>query len=72
MLNEDGTFSHVPTTIVVINGKYFAKINSLTNSTYTVIYNPVTFTDVTIHWAKDAINDMGSRMVVAGIGNGIY
>jgi hypothetical protein len=72
VLNNDGTFSHVPTQIVVINGKYYAKINSLTNSTYSVIYNPITFADVANHWAKDAINDMGSRMVVTGIGNSTY
>ena len=72
IVNADGTFSHVPTSIVLINGKYFAKISSLTNSVYTVIYNPVTFTDVSSHWAKDAVNDMGSRMVVMGVGGGIY
>ena len=72
VLNSDGTFSHVPTQITVINGKYYAKINSLTNSTYSVIWNPVTFTDVSNHWAKDAVNDMGSRMVVTGMGNGTY
>jgi len=71
-LNSDGTFRHVPTEIVVINGKYYAKINSLTNSTYSVIYNPVEFTDVTAHWAKTAINDMGSRMVVTGVGSSTY
>lgn len=72
VLNPDGTFRHVPTQIVVINGKYFAKINSLTNSTYSVIYSPVAFADVASHWAKDAVNDMGSRMVVTGRGNGVY
>jgi VCBS repeat-containing protein len=72
VLNADGTFRHVPTQIVVIDGKYYAKINSLTNSTYSVVYNPVIFADVVSHWAKDAINDMGSRMVVTGIGSGIY
>lgn len=72
VLNADGTFSHVPTQIIVIDGKYYAKINSLTNSTYSVVYNPVIFTDMANHWAKDAVNDMGSRMVVTGIGNGIY
>jgi len=72
VLNDDGTFRHVPTQIVLINGKYYAKINSLTNSTYSVMYNPVIFADVETHWAKDAINDMGSRMVVKGVGNGIY
>lgn len=72
VLNADGTFSHVPTTIVVIKGKYYAKINSLTNSTYSVIWNPVEFADVANHWAKTAINDMGSRMVVTGIGSSTY
>ena len=72
VLNSDGTFSHVPTTIIVINGKYYAKISSLTNSTYSVIYNPVTFADVANHWANTAINDMGSRMVVTGVGSSTY
>jgi VCBS repeat-containing protein len=72
VLNPDGTFRHVPTQIVVIDGKYYAKINSLTNSTYAVIYSPIEFADVSSHWAKDAVNNMGSRMVVTGIGNGSY
>ncbi len=72
VLNSDGTFSHVPTQVVAISGKYYAKINSLTNSTYSVIWNPVTFTDVANHWSKNTVNDMGSRMVVTGTGNGNY
>ncbi|ODU54356.1 MAG: hypothetical protein ABT01_08725 [Clostridium sp. SCN 57-10] len=56
----------------MIDGKYYAKINSLTNSTYSVVYHPVVFADAATHWAKDSINDMGSRMVVTGIGNGTY
>ncbi len=62
----------MPTTIVVINGKYYAKINSLTKIIYSVIYNPVSFKDVANHWAKAAINDMGSRMVETGVGSGTY
>ncbi|HEX3029216.1 MAG TPA: Ig-like domain-containing protein [Clostridia bacterium] len=69
VLNSDGTFSHVPTVITKINGKYYAKINSLTNSTYSVIWSPKTFKDVENHWAKDAVNDMGSRLVISGVGN---
>jgi len=72
VLNTDGTFRHVPTTIIKMDGKYYAKINSLTNSTYSVIYNPVTFADVANHWAKTAINDMGSRMVMTGVGSSTY
>lgn len=62
IVHADGTFSHVPTVITVIDGKYYAKINSLTNSTYSVIYSPKAFKDVEIHWAREAINDMASRL----------
>jgi hypothetical protein len=72
VLNEDGTFSHVPTVVTVINGKYYAKINSLSNSTYSVIYNRMEFNDTKTHWARKSIENMGSRLVVAGDGNGTY
>ncbi len=72
VLNSDGSFRHVPTTIVNLGGKCYAKINSLTNSTYSVIWNPVKFADVVGFWAEDAINNMGSRLVVSGVGNNNY
>ncbi len=72
VVDPDGTVHHVPTRIAVISGKYYAVINSLTNSTYSVVWNPIEFSDVANHWAKDAINNMGSKMVVAGVGNNHY
>ncbi|MEN6317089.1 MAG: S-layer homology domain-containing protein [Clostridiaceae bacterium] len=72
VLNSDGTFSHVPTVITIIDGKYYAKINSLTNSTYSVIWSPKTFKDVRKHWAKDAVSDMGSRLVISCVGNDMF
>lgn len=72
VVKPDGTVYHVPTQVTVIDGKYYAVINSLTNSTYSVIWNPIEFADVTHHWAKNSINNMGSRKVVTGIGNNSY
>ncbi len=72
VMNSDGTFRHVPTQIVVIEGKYYAKINSLTNSTYTVIWHPLEFADMAGHWAEKAVNNMGSRMVVNGTAEDVY
>ncbi len=72
VVEPDGTTHHVPTEVVIVSGKYFAKINSLTNSVYSVIYNPVEFSDVASHWAKASINNMGSRVVVNGVGNNNY
>ncbi|MBO9596920.1 MAG: S-layer homology domain-containing protein [Cohnella sp.] len=72
VVEPDGTVRHVPTKIILIDGKYYAKINSLTNSTYSVVWHPREFSDVVNHWAKDAVNDMGSRMVIDGTGNGMF
>ncbi|WP_341281153.1 S-layer homology domain-containing protein [Paenibacillus sp. FSL H8-0537] len=72
VVDADGTVRHVPTKIVSIDGKFYAQINSLTNSTYTVVWHPLEFSDVAEHWAKDAVNDMGSRMVIEGTGGGLF
>ncbi|MFT9848537.1 cadherin-like beta sandwich domain-containing protein [Aneurinibacillus sp. REN35] len=69
VVEPDGVVRHVPTKVIMINGKYFAKINSVTNSTYSVIWHPIEFKDVEKHWAKTAVNDMGSRMVISGVGH---
>lgn len=72
VIEPDGTVRHVPTKVIQIDGKYYAKINSLTNSTYTVVWHTLEFGDVANHWAKDAVNDMGSRMVIDGVGGGFF
>ena len=72
VLNNNGSFSHVPTAIDVIDGRYYAKINSLTNSVYSVIWSPKRFNDVEGHWSKAAVNDMGSRLVISGVGKEIF
>jgi uncharacterized repeat protein (TIGR02543 family) len=72
VIEPDQTSRHVPTKIIVNSGKYYAEINSLTNSIYSVIWNPYEFNDVTNHWAAKAINDMGSRLIISGVGNGNF
>ncbi|MEN6326387.1 MAG: S-layer homology domain-containing protein, partial [Syntrophomonas sp.] len=67
VVKPDGSTYHVPTRVALIDGKYYVVINSLTNSTYTVVWHPIEFSDVKNHWAKEAINDMGSRMIVSGV-----
>ncbi|MNI08022.1 Endo-1,4-beta-xylanase A precursor [compost metagenome] len=72
VVEPDGTTRHVPTKVVGIDGKYYAIINSLTNSTYSVVWHPLEFNDVANHWAKNAVNNMGSRMVINGTGEGLF
>ncbi|OWR31920.1 hypothetical protein CDO73_05440 [Saccharibacillus sp. O23] len=67
VVDPDGTVRHVPTQITLIDGVYYAEIHSLTNSAYSVVWHPLTFADVANHWAEDAVNDMGSRLVINGI-----
>lgn len=71
-VDADGTVRHVPTRVVRSGGLYSAVINSLTNSTYAVVWNPVRFADVTKHWSEIAVNDLGSRLVVEGTGSGAF
>ncbi|WP_138755163.1 S-layer homology domain-containing protein [Paenibacillus sinopodophylli] len=72
VVESDGTVRHVPTRVVEKEKKYYARVNSLTNSTYSIIWNPITFKDVEQHWSKDAVNDMGSRLVISGVGNELF
>ncbi|MGO4541294.1 S-layer homology domain-containing protein [Paenibacillus sp. 2TAB19] len=67
VVDPDGTVRHVPTQIVMIDGKSYAIIKSLTNSTYAVVWHPIAFADVEKHWAKEAVNDMGARLVIHGV-----
>ncbi|OAS17818.1 S-layer homology domain-containing protein [Paenibacillus oryzisoli] len=64
--NEDGSLTHVPTTIRKENETYYADIKSLTNSTYSVIWNSKTFQDVATHWSKTDVNDLASRLIIQG------
>lgn len=72
VVDKDGTVRHVPTKIVSIDGKNYAKISSLTNSTYTLIKNAVAFRDTANHWAEATVQDIGSRMIINGIGNQLF
>ncbi|MCU6792872.1 S-layer homology domain-containing protein [Paenibacillus sp. WQ 127069] len=72
VVDPDGAVRHVPTQIVNRDGRYYAVVNSLTNSLYSIVWHPLVFKDVADHWAKDAVNNMGSRMVINGTGNDIF
>jgi hypothetical protein len=72
VIEPDGTVRHVPTRLDLIDGRYYAVINSLTNSLYTLVWHPLEFHDMVSHWAKDAVNDMGSRMIIEGMGDGQF
>ncbi|QJD84624.1 S-layer homology domain-containing protein [Cohnella herbarum] len=72
VVDPDGTVRHVPTKIIMVDGKYYARINSLTNSTYSLVWHPMEFRDMADHWAKAVVNDLGSRMVLSGVGKDTF
>ncbi|MNO29393.1 Endo-1,4-beta-xylanase A precursor [compost metagenome] len=72
VIEPDGTVRHVPTRFVLQDDGYAAIISSLTNSTYAIVSHPVEFKDMAGHWAKNAVNDLGARLVVSGSGNGFF
>jgi len=72
VVDADGETHHVPTYVTIRDGKYYAVVSSLTNSTYALIWHPMTFADMDGHWAKDAVNEMASRMVVTGVDHTRY
>ena len=64
LYNPNGSFLHVPTEVFQKDGRYYAKINSLTNSKYSVIWNPTKVASVENHWSQIPVNDMASRLVI--------
>ncbi len=66
VVNADGSTRHVPTNVIEKDGKYYAIINSRTNSTYALIQNEVTFADASGKWYEAAVNEMGSRKIIGG------
>ncbi|WP_339242130.1 S-layer homology domain-containing protein [Paenibacillus sp. FSL R5-0517] len=72
VLQPDGSLLHVPTKVIKGNVQDSAIINSLTNSTYALIYHPTTFSDVTSHWSRDDVQDQASRLIVQGTGENVF
>lgn len=71
--DPDGSIRHIPTYITKVDGKYYATINSLTNSTYTLINYEASFSDVADnYWAKADIEKMASRLIVEGKEDGTF
>lgn len=64
--NEDGTLRHVPTYVYQKDGKWFAKINSRTNSTYALIRNETAFADAQGKWYENIVSEMASRKIING------
>lgn len=67
VVEANGTARHVPTSVYEQGGKWYAKINSMTNSTYALIINESKPTDVSGKWYEAAANELSAREVTDGV-----
>ncbi len=67
-LNENGTFTAVPT---IFDGTK-ATIKSMSNSKYTVVENDVTFSDIDGTWNEATIEKLASKYIIQGKLDGTY
>ncbi|URN95023.1 MAG: S-layer homology domain-containing protein [Candidatus Pristimantibacillus lignocellulolyticus] len=72
VIDPSGKVYHVPTKVELINGNNYAVINSATNSMYAIISNQLEFEDMSNHWAKNAVNNLGSRLVIDEVDNSMF
>lgn len=72
-VDADGNVRHIPTKVYKgTDGYYYAAINSLTNSTYAIIYNAVAFDDAKGAWYEAQVDEMASRKILAGFSDGTF
>nr|WP_305121062.1 cadherin-like beta sandwich domain-containing protein [Saccharibacillus sp. JS10] len=72
VIEQNGTLRHVPTEVTRSGDNDYARVNSLTNSSYALIWNPKQFSDVAGKWSQASVNDMASRLIVNGVGGDRY
>jgi hypothetical protein len=72
VVEADGTQRHVPTVVYSENGKWYARINAMTNSTYALIYNSVSYADTKSKWYDASVTEMASRGIISGIGENMF
>lgn len=67
-----GTFSFVPSVFTTEGDQVTASLMRNGNSYYTVVESIKTFNDINGHWAQASIEELASRLIVDGTGNGAF
>jgi|GEM_PF-1018861 len=65
-------FEFVPARAVQIDGAWYVKISSYSNSTYIAVENAASFADVQGHWSQSFVEQAAAKGLVAGVGGGRY
>ncbi|WZL81267.1 S-layer homology domain-containing protein [Vallitaleaceae bacterium 9-2] len=64
VFNADYTYNPVPTALFTKDNQLYIRISALTNSTYSVINNPVSVSLPENHWAQATVENMASRLIL--------
>ena len=67
---KDANGNIVPRSLYV-DGKMLVNVRNISSS-YSIVNNPVSFTDVYHDWAKTSINALAAREIINGVGEGLY
>ncbi len=60
----NGSVAHIPTNVYYEGETLMARINSMTNSVYSMITHHVDVPSVTGHWSESMVDEMASRLVI--------
>jgi len=66
VIADDGSYVRVPTKVVVKDGKRYAEVYTFVDGTIALISQQQRFVDIQGHWAKAAIEEFASRLIVYG------
>ncbi|RUS48962.1 S-layer homology domain-containing protein [Cohnella sp. AR92] len=72
MLGSDSSIAPVPTKLSISDDSNWANIRSLSSGLYGIVSFAAPFSDAELHWAKEAIEDLGSRRILAGDEQGLF
>ncbi|WP_213509017.1 S-layer homology domain-containing protein [Paenibacillus faecis] len=73
MLGSDGTARPIATRFMEAGGQTYARLSGMATDTYALIrQQPAGFSDTTHHWAKGAIENLSSRLILAGGESGLF
>lgn len=72
-IQSDGSASHLPTTLVKVDGVMYAKAQERNGlRTYALASGQGAFSDTAGHWANNIIQMAGERLLINGVGQGHF
>ncbi|WP_160397671.1 S-layer homology domain-containing protein [Paenibacillus sp. MMS18-CY102] len=72
LLLPNGKLKSLPTRFVKHDKQTEIRVHGLTQGTFVLISMNGKFTDTPKHWAEQSINGLANRLIISGVGNGLF